>query len=340
MLRRIIGITGISFWMVLIAFTVVTGFADNNIEKGEKAQPELGFEPEVEDVIEQTGQLDINTKVALLNITNDNLERVIQIFGEPTKYVWGSETFEKSNLPYTYIMVYPEGFCVCMSNDRVVEHRHEGSDGYIWLGKLQFGSSLEEVFKVVGRPKKTVVDQPDEFEEGVLYKNHDGKEGLYYYSRESKGVRFFFRDDKVVAIYVSSNDFSGRWRHRETAKTPVGSAGSESEAVKDNQQKTLARDLISSLVSGEYEEAVENFDDTMKKALPTEKLQQVWDSLIAQSGPFVEQLGIRTEKVRQYDVVFVTCKFEKAVLDAKVVFDGNKQVAGLFFVPPQSPVDK
>jgi hypothetical protein len=31
----------------------------------------------------------------------------------------------------------------------------------------------------------------------------------------------------------------------------------------------------------------------------------------------------------------VTCKFENAVLDAKVVFDGNKQIAGLFFVPSQ-----
>jgi hypothetical protein len=78
----------------------------------------------------------------------------------------------------------------------------------------------------------------------------------------------------------------------------------------------------------------------MKNALPAEKLQEVWNSLIAQSGPFVEQLGTRREKILQYDVIFVTCKFEKGVLDAKVVFDRKKQIAGLFFVPSQPPVNK
>jgi hypothetical protein len=99
--------------------------------------------------------------------------------------------------------------------------------------------------------------------------------------------------------------------------------------------EALAKDLVSSLASGDYKKAVENFDGTMKKALPAEKLQQVWNSLIAQSGPFVEQLGTRREKILLYDVIFVTCKFERGVLDAKVVFDGNKQIAGLFFVPSQ-----
>ncbi len=340
MLRRIIGITGISMWVVLIVFAVVTGFAGDNIEQVKKAPSELDFEPEAEDVMEQTGQLDINAKVALLNIKTANLERVIQIFGEPKKYIWGDETFEKSNLPDNYILVYPNDFSVYMSNGRIVEHRHEGADGYIWRRKLQFGSSLDEVLKDVGRPKKTVVGQPNEFKDGVLYKDFDGKEGYCYYGRESKGVRFFFRDYKVIALYVSRNDLSGRWRSRETARAPVSSEGGESEAAKDNQLEALARDLVGSLASGEYEGAVESFDERMKVALPAGKLQQVWDSLIAQSGPFVEQLGIRTEKVLHYDVVFVTCKFERAVLDAKVVFDSNKQIAGLFFVPSQSPADK
>jgi hypothetical protein len=101
--------------------------------------------------------------------------------------------------------------------------------------------------------------------------------------------------------------------------------------------ETLAKDLVSALASGNYKEAVKNFDGTMKKALPAEKLQEVWNSIIAQWGPFVEQLGTRREKILQYDVIFVTCKFENGVLDAKVVFDRKKQIAGLFFVPSQGP---
>lgn len=104
--------------------------------------------------------------------------------------------------------------------------------------------------------------------------------------------------------------------------------------------ETLAKDLVNSLASGDYKKTVENFDGTMKRELPAEKLQQVWNSIITHSGPFVEQLGTRKEKILQYEAVFVTCKFENAVLDTKVVFDRKKQIAGLFFVPPQSPADK
>ena len=116
----------------------------------------------------------------------------------------------------------------------------------------------------------------------------------------------------------------------EPAKKASQESGTETTSI-----ETLAKDLVSSLVSGDYKKAVENFDGTMKEALPAEKLQQVWSSLIAQSGPFVEQLGARKEKILQYDVIFVTCKFENAVLDAKVVFDHKKQIAGLFFVPSE-----
>jgi hypothetical protein len=116
----------------------------------------------------------------------------------------------------------------------------------------------------------------------------------------------------------------------ELAKKAVYESGIEPMPI-----ETLAKDLVSSLASGDYKKAVENFDETMKKALPAEKLQQVWNSLIAQSGPFVEQLGVRKEKILQYEAVFVTCKFENAVLDTKVVFDGEKQISGLFFVPSQ-----
>jgi len=119
---------------------------------------------------------------------------------------------------------------------------------------------------------------------------------------------------------------------------PVKKASPES-GIETTSIETLAKDLVNSLARGDYKKAVENFDGTMKKALPAEKLQQVWNSLIAQSGPFVEQLGTRKEKILQYDVIFVTCKFENAVLDTKVVFDRTKQIAGLFFVPSQGSAE-
>ncbi|MGA1979939.1 MAG: DUF3887 domain-containing protein [Sedimentisphaerales bacterium] len=125
-------------------------------------------------------------------------------------------------------------------------------------------------------------------------------------------------------------DIKGRTDGVEPVQKSSQESGTETTSI-----ETLAKDLVSALASGDNKKAVENFDGTMKNALPAEKLQEVWNSLIAQSGPFVEQAGTRREKILQYDVIFVTCKFERGVLDAKVVLDGNKRIAGLFFVPSQ-----
>lgn len=77
------------------------------------------------------------------------------------------------------------------------------------------------------------------------------------------------------------------------------------------------------------------FDSTMKSALPEEKLREVWQTLQQQAGPFKNRLRTRVENAGDYDLVFVTCEFAQANLDAKVVFDANKRISGLFFVPSQ-----
>jgi hypothetical protein len=103
--------------------------------------------------------------------------------------------------------------------------------------------------------------------------------------------------------------FKGRTGGVEPTEKTTNESGIETTPI-----EALAKNLVSALSSGDYKKAVENFDGTMKNALPAEKLQQVWDSIIAQSGPFVEQLGTRKEKILQYDVIFVTCKFEMRFL--------------------------
>lgn len=134
---------------------------------------------------------------------------------------------------------------------------------------------------------------------------------------------FCLKLDDMVVEFVGGD--------AELAKKAVYELG-----IKPKPRKELAKSVVNLLVNGNYAKVVENFDDTMKKELPADKLKQVWDSLIVQTDAFVEQTGVREEKTLGYDVVFVTCKFEKAVLDAKVVFNQDKQIAGLFFIPSQA----
>ena len=64
----------------------------------------------------------------------------------------------------------------------------------------------------------TVAGQPNEYKDGILYKDINGEKGYCYYGREDKNVRLFFWDYKVTAIYVTANNSeadtssSSKWR--------------------------------------------------------------------------------------------------------------------------------
>ncbi len=101
----------------------------------------------------------------------------------------------------------------------------------------------------------------------------------------------------------------------------------------------MAQEFVAFLEKGDFSKAAENFDETMSKVMPQEKLKKVWDAIIVQVGSFKKQTTVRTEKSGEYDIVYVTCEFENISLETKVVFDKGKKIAGLFFVPAQPSVE-
>ncbi len=144
---------------------------------------------------------DINDQVAQLDIDTATLDDVIDIFGEPIAYIWGNQTYTRDNLPNVYIARYPNDFDVVMKNGYISELRFRSAD-YLFQGQIHVGSSLDDVLDVVGQPTETVVGQPCEFQDGVLYKDINGTVGYCYYKRSDQNVRFFFRDYNVSALYV------------------------------------------------------------------------------------------------------------------------------------------
>ncbi len=150
---------------------------------------------------------DINDQIAQLDIETATLDDVIDIFGEPVEYVWGSQTYTRDNLPNVYLARYPNSFDVMMASGYISELRFSssaaGAAGYIWTGGIQVGSSLNDVLAVVGQPTETVVGQPIANVDGVLYKDINGRVGYCYYSRPDQNVRFFFWNYAVSALYVT-----------------------------------------------------------------------------------------------------------------------------------------
>ena len=103
-----------------------------------------------------------------------------------------------------------------------------------------------------------------------------------------------------------------------------------------------AQEFVDLMTKGEFSKATRNFDSVMIKAIPEEKLEQVWQAIIKQAGKFIARKGVRTEEMPEFDIVYVTCQFENTSLDVKVVFSNDKKITGLWFVPAQkeySPPD-
>jgi dienelactone hydrolase len=99
--------------------------------------------------------------------------------------------------------------------------------------------------------------------------------------------------------------------------------------------KDTAKALVEALAKEKFADAAKDFDDTMKKALPGDKLESIWKSIVGKVGAFKERTGVRTEKLKGFEVVYVGCHFEKADLDVRVVFNADGTVGGLQFVPPK-----
>src|SRR4051812_15353230 len=96
---------------------------------------------------------------------------------------------------------------------------------------------------------------------------------------------------------------------------------------------TSAKTFVEMLWQNNFASAASSFDDTVRAALPPDKLRETWNAVNSQAGVFKRQVRTRAEKNSGYDIVYVTCEFEKTLLDIKVIFDQSRRIAGLFFVP-------
>jgi uncharacterized membrane protein len=98
---------------------------------------------------------------------------------------------------------------------------------------------------------------------------------------------------------------------------------------------TKAQELVSNMAKGDFAGAEKDFDATMKSVLPAEKLGQTWSQVTAQIGAFKSRTGSRESYEAGFQMVYVTCQFERASWDIKVVFERDGKVGGLWIAPTQ-----
>src|SRR4051812_20307590 len=82
-----------------------------------------------------------------------------------------------------------------------------------------------------------------------------------------------------------------------------------------------ARALVQAMNKGDFAAAAKDFDATMTKVLPPDKLKAIWEQVTGRFGAFEQATGTRMEEKGKITVVFVECKFAQGPLDVRVAFD-------------------
>lgn len=116
------------------------------------------------------------------------------------------------------------------------------------------------------------------------------------------------------------------------------SCASDANLVEPPDIPTLFTDELSSsairfvnlLVKEDYVAMTTYFTAEVKRGLTEEQFKQAWTTLISMFGNYKEIISTTKGTEGGNDIVIVKCQFEKEVVDIKVVFDGDRLVAGFW----------
>ncbi|UCG58984.1 MAG: S8/S53 family peptidase, partial [Phycisphaerales bacterium] len=98
---------------------------------------------------------ELAARIDKLEVGSATRQDAITLFGEPFSYVLGDERLDAGSLPSHFAMIYPGDVQVIVSDDRV-QRITIMTPGYRFQDTIQVGTSMEEVFNVLGPPRRTI----------------------------------------------------------------------------------------------------------------------------------------------------------------------------------------
>lgn len=116
----------------------------------------------------------------------------------------------------------------------------------------------------------------------------------------------------------------------------VSAAQQQQPATSALDFASLGRDTVNELAARQFVKVYARFGQAAASAISAEKLGQIWDSLLAQEGPFQKTYSVSLAVQAGYHIASVTCAFEKGSLDIVLAFDPSGRLVGLHFAPPNS----
>jgi uncharacterized protein len=93
--------------------------------------------------------------------------------------------------------------------------------------------------------------------------------------------------------------------------------------------EALARTVVTDMAARHFEKVFAQFDETMAKGLPADKLAESWDSLSSQAGEFRSIESEKHEENQGRQIVHVICAFDKMKMDVRLLFDTHQRISGM-----------
>ena len=157
------------------------------------------------DLVAGIGQLDVGIAT---------LQEVLARLGVPLSYVLANKDLDANDLPSQFAMIYPSDVQVIIVDDRV-RRISIFRPGYLFRETIQVGTSMEEVFKVLGPPQRKVdgasyADVRRINEDNILFDRLGGVAGNSLYRHKAEGVALRFRQGRVAQIMLLPNRQSGQ----------------------------------------------------------------------------------------------------------------------------------
>lgn len=102
--------------------------------------------------------------------------------------------------------------------------------------------------------------------------------------------------------------------------------------------EAMARVIIAELVERQFEKVAAQYDERLASALPVDKLEAVWDSILAQLGAFRSITAAEQEERFGHHIVYVTCAFAKDNSILVLAFDAQAKLGGFSVAPVSSRI--
>ncbi len=96
-----------------------------------------------------------------------------------------------------------------------------------------------------------------------------------------------------------------------------------------------AKKFLGYMETGKFQDAYLLFDSSVAKMITEAQNEAGWKKIHSKLGAFKKQTKSRIEEINPYTAVFLTCVYDSAQVDLKVVMNPQYRIVGYFFVPTE-----